>query len=327
MRIAFVAPDPSEFISGGNIYNRNLIEALVARGCSVELMSTLPAADEKYDCTILDSIYFNLIEKAPAPPNTFALVHHLGSLYPMSADRFETEDRPLLDKCDNYVVTSPFMQEFLTRKGYALDSITMVEPVAPPLAKSNRAPVTKVKAVMLNNLVERKGVLDFLTQLAKAEVPPYYTLRIIGSPDAEPEYSAACHELVRSNANLSKTVSFLGSQDDAGVKSVMQKSNLFISASKMETFGMSIQEASLQGLPLLVCEGGYSGRHVIPGENGWRVNGTEEAVKVFARLTAQPGELSVMAERAFVTESIYATSCDKSAESLVRFLARKIQSN
>ena len=266
MRIHFVGPHPDTFISGGNSYNRSLIRALEQEGCEV-LLTDMPSKGLD-GFSLIDSIEFAKLTPHQIPEQCISLLHHLPSLYPGPAFLFAECEKPILDSFTYHIVTSRFMVDFMISKGYSSSRIVCLEPVVKELNVQQSETTPKVNAIMLNNVIPRKGVLDFLLALAEQRLPPVYRITVVGDLEMDMQYASKCTDLVRSDKNLSRTVRFTGTQDNGSVRRLMSRSNLFISASHFETFGMSIQEASVSGVPLIVFSGGNTDRHVSEGING-----------------------------------------------------------
>lgn len=287
MLINFVGPDPSQFISGGNSYNRSLIDALESIGHRITIRST---PDEQGGVQIIDSIVFGELRPDRIPGNSISLLHHLPSLYPGPQSKFESEELPLLKGFSHHIVTSHFMLQWMVGKGFPEDSISVLEPVCEIERQTSRSPSPKVRAVLLNNVVERKGVLPLLKELASRSITPTYELTIVGDLDIDQKYSQLCLDFARGDKNLSKTTRFKGSQGEKSVRKIMSRSNLFISASFFETFGMSIQEASVLGLPLLVRKGGNACNHIQQRVNGFCAADASELAKHIDQMNSNPDQ-------------------------------------
>jgi glycosyltransferase involved in cell wall biosynthesis len=130
------------------------------------------------------------------------------------------------------------------------------------------APTPPFVFLMVGNLIPRKGVLELFeclaAQLAAAE---RLHLELAGRADLEPAYAQACLELAATD-KLRTIVRYLGPVPHARIGECYRRAAAFVSASKMETFGMALQEASAHGLPILAVDGGYTRQHFTPGENG-----------------------------------------------------------
>ena len=180
MRLYLAAPDPDAFVSGGNTYNRNLGGALREMGLAVAISPLIPENPESGDLVVVDSILFDKISpETKIGRNHIALLHHLESLYPLKADRFEQVERPVLSRFSRFIATSDFTRRYLQSRGFARERIIVIEPVAPSLPIYQPPSTGKINALILANIVRRKGILEFLTALAAASVPPDYVLRIV----------------------------------------------------------------------------------------------------------------------------------------------------
>lgn len=302
------------------MYNRALIHAMHKLGVHV---SHSPFSTDVFLASpnttyILDSLYFPDIPdpQTMLPPFCVGLVHHLESLYQANGSGTGT---PVLDYCKGFVATSTFTASYLDQLGYTEVPKTVIEPVAPSTGKS-KMKSDHINALLLANLQARKGILPFLEVLARASCPPYFTIRIVGGHQADPDYAAQCRNVLVDHPTLGKCVHLLGSQDDAALTRLFETSNLFISTSYMETFGMAIQEAAMWGLPLLVLRGGYTPAHVSEGVNGWVANDMEALVNTFCSLIDDPVGFRKVREGALAFEPEYARSWEEEAGKLVGFV-------
>lgn len=321
----FVIPEPADFISGGNSYNRQLVDAIHVEGGSVSHISyeqfKTSASDKT--CYVFDTIYFESIQKdgLAVPSGSIGLIHHLESLYPLSEKVFALNDLPVLQKFAGFVVSSHFTKSYILSHG--LDSpIVVIEPAFHVSKRSTIPQKGKLNALMVNNIVPRKGILPFLKALAYEKMPPYYRLQIVGDLNSDPAYARSCMEIVRQDSLLKRTVKFKGLQDDLTLKKMHEKSSLFVSASYMETFGMAIQEASVHGLPLLVLEGGNAANHVVEGRNGWAEKSMEKLVKRFAGLANNPDLVIEIQQKAHSYRHPYMTSYRDGAKFFLEFTNR-----
>jgi len=163
--------------------------------------------------------------------------------------------------------------------------------------------------------------------MASERLPPHYRIQIVGDLKSDKEYSRACTEIVLKDPLLKRTVQFSGLQEDAAVAKLYSRSNLFISASFMETFGMSVQEASILGLPLLVLEGGNTSNHVVPGVNGWVESSMINLVKRFGHLIAHPEVFIEVQNQAYHYRHPYVDSYLIAAELLLQFVHDLLNEN
>jgi glycosyltransferase involved in cell wall biosynthesis len=118
-----------------------------------------------------------------------------------------------------------------------------------------------------------------------------FRLRIIGGSDAQPAYARHCVSLVADNALLAQRVEFLGELDQRQVFAWLARSALFVSASRMESYGMALAEARAHGTPILARAGGHVSAHVQPEAGGQLVEDEEQLARALLELTRQPERL------------------------------------
>jgi len=275
--INFVLPDDRHLPSGGNLYNEKLIQALLQLGQSVKIMSFpeyhKAIQADKAGIYGVDSLFVEemhkLLEYSPKKAFSFFIMHHLQSLFPpkgIDAEQYFLQaEAPVLRFFDAFLLTSEFSKAYLLEKKME-GHMMVVEPAYSVVDVPSSSLSKPLKAIMVANVVERKGILSFLEQLAylsKAE--DGFMINIIGRTDMEPAYYQSCQKLVQSSSLKSK-VHFSGEMEHQEVLQQYSLHHLFVSAAQMETFGMAIQEAKSCGLPLLLCKGGFSERHLLKGK-------------------------------------------------------------
>ena len=297
----FIIPEPSSFPSGGNIFNQHLLEALRFEGIHISHSAFRPdvllgSPDTLY---FLDSIFFSQVTdpERQVPPHCIGLIHHLDSLYPYSDHIFEQHEQPVLRHLVGFLVTSPFTRQYLINRGYDPSRIHVIEP-APSMQRVVERPSGKVHALMLGSCIPRKGQLEFLTALAEHGPQPYYTLTIAGDLTANLQYAEQCKSVVLNSPTLTKCVRFTGAQQAESITALYARSDLFLSAAWMETYGMAIQDAVMSGLPVIVHEGGYAAEHVKHTENGFRCSDHQAMVRAFARCVEDPELFQQLSARA-----------------------------
>jgi glycosyltransferase involved in cell wall biosynthesis len=300
-KLHFVLPDDREKPSGGNIYNRYLVEALEKLGQPVEICSLTRYREalEKGQPGIfgVDSLFVDALrgeQLKSAGIFSFFILHHLQSLHPpkgASGDAlFEREERQVLEQFDLILATSDFSRDYLRQKQLKLP-VVVVEPALPDLPfeppLSADAPL---RGLMVANVVERKGILPFLQALlANGRVDDNFDLTIIGRQDMEPAYYQTCQTMVK-NSFLSEKVRFQGALSHKETMLQYHRHHLLVSAASMETYGMALQEARSLGMPILVLQGGYSARHIRQG-NGILCEDIFELTRNFLQLSRSKAAL------------------------------------
>ncbi len=300
--IHFLIPDPSAFPSGGNVYNARLMQALIARGEHIshntfrpEIMLASP--DTLY---ILDSIYFGKIDEPERqiPSRCIGLIHHLNSLYPLSEEYFQQKEKSFLSHFSGFIVTSSFTFHYLTDRGFDPSRISLIEPAPNIQPAIQRTRSRDVRALMLGSCIPRKGQLNFLNALAQSDLPPTYSMTIAGSLTADMEYAKRCKEIIEHNSSLKSCVQLLGEQEASAIQHLYDQSNLYVSSSEMETFGMAIQDAVVCGMPVMALEGGYAAEHISHGVNGYKCSTLEQLVAEFRRCVTDSNHFLSLQERA-----------------------------
>ncbi len=279
-KISFVLPDDRDQPSGGNIYNEYLINALKKAGQEISICTFAQylKALQNNQAGIygVDSLFVNALNnvdlvKAPAT-FSFFILHHLESLHPPAGQSgdiiFQTREKSVLEHFDLILTSSDFSRQYLLQKNLDVPAM-VVEPALYKQQGASHLPEASLplRALMISNVVERKGIFPWLQSLLQhATQDDSFMIDIVGRKDMEPDYYASCLRLV--NQSFLKTkVKFLGAMPHEEVLRQHRQHHLLVSAAYMETYGMAIQEACSQGLPILVLEGGFSGKH-IQGGNG-----------------------------------------------------------
>ena len=239
--------------------------------------------DSLYMAELADWLKCNiLVEKI------YLLIHHLKSLELLGAeqaDYFRTKELPILKKLSGCLVTSFYTRQYLEQYNYIPEKIFVIPPAFEQeniQARTNIVIQKSVHAILVANLIERKGVLAFLLALKKLKkLPQHLKIKIIGSTLLEPDYASKCQQTIH---ELKTTVSFLGEQSHQATLLHLSQSNLFISCASMETFGMALQEAVGFGIPILAVKGGNVATHISSGENGFLFDTPASLVHFLIRL-------------------------------------------
>lgn len=303
--ITFVIPDVNAFQSGGNIYNKNLIDGLLSIGYSIKVMdwdtfNNVKEIGKGY--YFFDTLYFaQLATFLPKKTNTaqfFLIVHHLESLYPpknwTSKDYFLEKEYPILKLFDGFLTSSQFTANYLVDNYLVTKKIVLPPAINFQPIINTKKSTADIQAVMVANLVERKGILPFLKSLVKSPIiqqAKNLQLHLIGTNKMEPNYAEACLQLIEKDPELKKIISYHGQLSSLQVHSFYQEANLFLSTAFMETYGMSLQEARAFRLPILALKGGNVENHVENGRTGWLVDNMSEVVHRLENLVKRPKDL------------------------------------
>ncbi len=329
--IHFVLPDDRHLPSGGNIYNAHLIAALKSLGQVVEIIDFATYREaillDKAGIYGVDSLF---VEDMKALSNiraekafSFFLLHHLPSLYPpagVSADQlFEMHEKKVLDFFQAFLLSSDYSQEYLQSRGIGAPMVVVEPANTPTVSEFPVLPDSPLKGLMVANVVARKGILPFLEALAsRTKAQDDFVLNIIGRQDMEPAYADACRQYVEAEV-LKGKVHFKGSLSHQETLQQYAKHHVFLSAAYMETFGMAIQEAKARGLPLLLCGGGYTKKHLTSGAGMLCINISDLAGN-FLKLGRNHSQLSELYQSARIGTTHEAYTWKQAAAHFLNFL-------
>jgi glycosyltransferase involved in cell wall biosynthesis len=299
----FVLPDKSERPTGGNLYNHALLAAVRAAGQPIRELRFADALRLPHESgpalLLVDSLlYVRAAELRMALPQAllFWIVHYFPGLSSVlddpERDLWRQVERAAFDAAAGFIVTSEFARGELRARGVGHKPIVLVPPALTLEAGSVRVPSDRLRALMVGNLTAGKGVRDFLTTLA-AEMPRdvHFHIEIAGREDLDPEYARACRLAVRDLPAFRGRVRFLGEVAGDALRRCYARSNLFISASGMESFGMALDEARAFGLPIFALAGGNARAHVEPGANGELFDSLEGLAEACVNLAREPKRL------------------------------------
>ncbi len=297
--------------SGGNLYNAQLIGALREQDIELEVMdfdTYLEARQQGLrglfwiDTLFLDQ-FGALPQLAEGPMIHGLLVHHLESLYPpkgiASDEWYDQNEAAILSRFEWFLVTSTYTCKYLQQRGFAPEQIIVAPPALSFQPEWRKGDTEEMRALMVSNLVERKGVLPFLHGLAeRCDRMGPYSLTIVGSDEIEPEYAAACRDLLAQYPLLQQSVLLTGSLLPRKTQRYYRYSNLYISTAYMETYGMSLQEARSYRLPILTLDGGNAASHVRHGSNGLVFGSIDNLLDEFQLLSQDPKRFEAFHDQA-----------------------------
>jgi glycosyltransferase involved in cell wall biosynthesis len=298
MRQLFVVPKLDGPVTGGTLYNRGLLAALGQperyRHCTLQELPGMRRAFRPERLWV-DSLYLEHVPLLAAKLEVGVLLHYLPSLLrlprpPRRARELEPREQHAFECAARVLVPSSSMARLVHRlyPRLRVDCVAPgVDTIAPP------APARELRrAVMLCNVVENKGVLEFIGALAEhARAGDRFALAIIGSLSVQPSYARACRRLVERSPRLRGQVEFLGALPQARAFAQLAAAGLCISASRMESFGMALAEARAHGTPLLARRGGHVARQVSAAHGGELVADEQELAAAWLRLLHAPKRL------------------------------------
>lgn len=327
--ITLFLPRESNSLSGGNLYNRELLVALRRQ---VEVAS--PTIDElervlargAAGTFLIDSLDLGAapaIERR-APGQRFGLlVHHLPSLEPglRLSDPARELERQVLRHFDFWVTTSEFARHLLLARDLPSERVFAVPPGLAPVDRGVRELGKPLAALWVGNLIPRKGLHALLTALSRfGSVDDDFELAIVGRLDAHPEYAESCRYVATNSARIRQRVTFRGALLPEEMPAVYRRSSLFVSSSEMETYGMAMQEARAHGVPILALDRGNARAHIEPGKTGVLVSSIQDLCTSLLAFARNPETLRPLFDAA-ASAPIDDRSWDDAARALLTAIA------
>jgi glycosyltransferase involved in cell wall biosynthesis len=303
----FVVPDLDGPETGGTLYNARLIAALRARGVACHALAIdvakVPGALAHAEQVWVDSLYLAELPVLEARAPRLVL-HYLPSQVAharmLEWDELCAVERAALERAAGFLVPSRFMAQQLARLPLHDRSVLCVEPgVELPEAAAAGRTDRELNALMLCNVTEGKGVLEFLQALgALARDADRFRLAIAGSLAAEPAYAQACARSIDAQPCLRARVVLCGALRHRDALVRLQQSDVLVSASRMEAYGMALAEARAAGVPIIARAAGHASALVTAERGGALVASAREVAAELLALTRDPARLRAARARA-----------------------------
>lgn len=275
MIVLLEPPRRRGFVSGGYRYQDEILRRLAARGhgeqravAPADLAAAVAAARAAGHTVVVDGLFAALGARVPA--GAIALLH-------MVPARHDWAEAPVA-----VIATAAGTAERL-RDAANVRSLAIVRPgldacfVPPATPPANARP----RVVCVGTVCAAKGQLLVATALAALADRTASELVLLGDLATEPDYVLA---IARAAANVRLRCD--GVQPAERVADELRGADLFVSASRSESFGMAVAEAAACGTPVLAFATGEIATFVRDGDNGWLVAADAGAAEFAAQLGA-----------------------------------------
>ena len=288
MRLIFAIPGDLTSFTGGYCYGRKVMACLPEHKIDVihcqlpgsfpnpasediqEAVRAVNAVFSQGDIALIDGLAYGTLPEAAiaaieAP--IVALCHHpLGleaGLEPWRSRALLASEKAALALAAGVIVTSPFTARTLEKQfGVPLGRIFVARPGTEPAHRavgSGGPPLL----LALGSIIPRKGynvLIEALYLLSDLD----WRLYIVGSPHQSPETSFALERLIGS-CGLDSRVKCLGGLESAALNEVLHRSDIFVSPSLYEGYGMALAEAMARGFPIVTTTAGAAAE-TVPNE-------------------------------------------------------------
>lgn len=282
--IVFAVPGDPAQRTGGYLYDRHLLSALRARGLAIQPLrlpdgfpfpgpaeraraAAMLAALPENTSLLIDGLAFSVMPEVMAHEarrlRLVALIHHPlayeTGLAPAMAGALKASEQTALGFARKVVVTSPATRDTLVEDfGVPPGRVLVALPGTAPAPLSTGSPGPSLSLLTVGSVIPRKNFPNLIKAMATLGDLDW-RLDLVGSLSRDPQEVGRLREALEDLGPLGGRVSLLGELDEAGVAGAYASSDLFVSSSLYEGFGMAVAEAIARGLPVVAVRGGAIG--------------------------------------------------------------------
>ena len=272
--VQFLVPDgidDDERVSGGNVYDRRISEALRARGLDVRMV--LVAEDREQDVAhalsalprdalvLIDGLVAVAASKVLRAHSTrlriVVLAHMVASALPGIQDDARTagREREALNAARRVITTSEWTRSELIARALAEpDGITVARP-GTDAAPAATGSASGVHLLCVGAVAPHKGQDVLVQALAGMTDLPDWTCSIVGSLDADPDFANRTAAAIRSAA-LTERVALMGVLTGQRLADAYRTADLVVAPSRAESYSMVVAEALARGIPVVATRVG-----------------------------------------------------------------------
>ncbi len=293
---------PLDRASGGNVYDRGLLDAAASRGYPLasvvvgfddvdEQLRERSSAFRIWDALLLERVAERRsLERAERA----VLLHWMPSLDPAidaaQRRRRESIERAIVDCATLVVVPGQALRTALQRR-HPLQRIVCCEPaVREPFRapKCEKQPHPSVELLTVCNLLPAKRLVELLHVLASLRAFDW-RWRLVGEVDVDATYARRFDQTLH-DLGLAQRVFVHGPLDAAGVVERMDRADLFVFPSRFESYGIVLAEAAARALPVIASRTGDAGRLFHDGADSLLVPPGDDAAlrKALWRMITDP---------------------------------------
>jgi glycosyltransferase involved in cell wall biosynthesis len=274
-RAAFIVPGPLTTLTGGSVYDRRVIEGLRQRHWAIDVIEidgefphpSLPAIDRTDQClaklpdgtpTVIDGLILSVVPDLIARHSQRLPIVGLVHL-PLADDRslnvetardYASGERRALQRALKVVVTGRKSVARLAQYGLDSTQIDVIEPGTDemPIARGSLGSGA-IRLLCVANVTAGKGHDILLRALARLRDHPW-SLECVGSLSRDAATVAHVRAIVR-DEELEGRVIFAGELDRDELACAYDRADLFVLATRYETYGMAVAEALAHALPVI----------------------------------------------------------------------------
>lgn len=296
--IDFVVPGRIDSLTGGYIYDWNILQGLERLGWPTNVLSldtsfptpTVRALREAetvfrsipdgrlvvIDGLALGGLAENLSRHSDRL-DLVALVHHPSAfeigLYAARAKSLHQSEQASLAEMKRVICTSAWTSRALADYNVAPELIRIVAPGTEPAPVATGAEGPEKNILCVATVTRRKGHAVLLDALDQVRKRPWH-LHCVGSLERDPECAGALKRQI-GILGLGDRVSLHGELPNELRDALYEQADVFVLASNLEGYGMALAEALAHGLPIVTTHCGAipetvpegAGMFVPPGDS------------------------------------------------------------
>ncbi|RMH70817.1 MAG: glycosyltransferase family 1 protein [Gemmatimonadetes bacterium] len=275
----FIVPGSLESLTGGTLYDKQIIDGIRRRGIYVEVHEVpgtfpSPRAEDKAafarafwyipdgSLVVIDGLMLagaaEVIRPEKERLHFTGLIHHPHSEEPefnaAEQARLRQAEQAAFRLMDQLIVTSPFTRLLLQFWQLEDLPVTTVLPGTNTqrLARGSRS--QSVHLLCVANVLYRKGYSVLVDALARLKAYDWH-FTAAGSLTMEPQTVERLRTQIKKQG-LSHRIHLTGAVSPAKLRGIYRQSDLFVFPSLYEGYGMALAEAISAGLPVVSTTGG-----------------------------------------------------------------------
>jgi glycosyltransferase involved in cell wall biosynthesis len=274
-RVAFAVPGDLATPTGGYAYDRRIIAELKTLGWTVDIIDLgdgYPRPDTANRAAalplltrmpqgqpiVIDGLAFGVLAAAAASLRQgnplIALVHQPlaleSGLSLAEVNKFRASERAALEFARRVIATSPSTAKLLTMDyGVPAEHITVARPGTDPVAPAVGSRDGVVRLLAVGSVVPGKGYDVLVAALTMVTDLPWQLM--IAGDTGRDRATAAEIEGDIARFKLTDRIALLGAVAPARLAELYSTADLFVLASRFESYGMAYAEAIAYGLPTI----------------------------------------------------------------------------
>jgi len=257
--IYFVCPDPTLSITGGNIFNQQIIDGLNTLRIPFTqiIIDTWKNLDPtREDIILMDSIY---LDELPAlnlnkvEAVKLILVHLLPSMVDKS--RALDSEKEILSQFDLLIANSLFTRDYLFAMNLPQPRIKIIQPWIRKL--QNTGEFKRNKIILVANWYPAKQIDKFFEQLLLSRLPDDLLVYFYGDTQVDKRYTRHCMSILEDNPSILRHISIEGISTRENLDKVYAESKCLVDVSGFESYGMAVAEAIVSDLQVLTLGNGH----------------------------------------------------------------------